>query len=309
MTTNEQSDVLIIGGGPSGISASIWCKELGLSSILVDTAPDLGGQLLSIHNSIHNYPGISVMNGTALRDRLLTSIDFERQNIWSNSHVTGFDARSVTAFLLNGSSISAHYAIIATGLRRRKLGISGEDRFVGRGVLFSGARDREFVRGKRVAVIGGGDAALENTLILSQFADKVYLIHRRDRFSARKEFIDRVRQTNNVEIILNACLTAMNGEDMVSQIQLSDLSDKTRSLDVDFVLIRIGYEPNSEIVEGQVETDAQGYIVTDRNGQTNSPNVFAVGDVANAISPTIATAIGTAATAVKSIYSLIRGSL
>jgi thioredoxin reductase (NADPH) len=305
MTSNSELDVLIIGGGPAGISALIWCRELGLSSILIDAAPELGGQLLSIYNAVNDYPGISAINGAEIRDRFFTSIDLGAEKVLLDSRVDRFDAEKVTVFLSNGSEISARFAVIATGLRRRKLGIPGEDRFTGRGILASGSRERESVRGKRVAVVGGGDAAVENALILSEFADRVYLIHRRDRLSARNEFIDKVKQANNVEIIYNAFLTSIGGQDAVRQIRLTDSSNQTTSLNVDFVLVRVGYQPNSELVKGQVQTDRAGYIVTNRDGQTTAPQVFAVGDVANPVSPTIATAVGSAATAVKAIYSLI----
>lgn len=305
MTSNAEPDVLIIGGGPAGISALIWCNDLGLSSVLVDGSSDLGGQLLSIYNPVSNYPGISALNGADIRDRFVMSVDFARQNIFLNSHVAQFDTQEVKALISNGPELSARFAVIATGLRRRKLGVSGEDQFVGNGILASGSRERETVRGKRVAVVGGGDAALENAAILSEFADKVYLIHRRDRFKARKEFIDKVTDADNVEIIYDSCVTAIVGERVVRQMQISGSSNKARSLDVDFVLVRIGYEPNSELVKGQVETDKAGFIQTDRDGRTSAPRIFAAGDVANPVSPTIATAVGSAATAVKSINCLL----
>jgi len=307
MTSNERYDVLIIGGGPAGIAASIWCSDLGLSSILVDSGPELGGQMQWIYNSINNYPGVSVKNGMEMGDRFIESIDLANQCVLLNSKVLALDATKVEAFLSDKTTLSARYAIVATGLRRRKLGIPGEQEFIGRGVLESGARDRAIAAGKRVAIIGGGDAAIENALILSEFADRVFVIHRRNELRARKEFADRVHRVGNVEIVLDRRVTSIEGGDVLERIYVDDANGSRSSLEIDLVLIRVGYQPNSEILRGQVEIDEHGYVTTDRFGQTSAPSVFAVGDVANQVSPTIATAVGTSAMAVKSIYSLISG--
>src|ERR1051325_11189260 len=135
MTEATVKDVLIIGGGPAGLSALVWCNDLGLSAILLDRGSELGGQLLWIHNEIKNYPGRITKNGPEMRDHFLSNFDHIEEQVMLNAEVVSFDASTVTATLADGKSIRASYAIIATGLRRRRLGIPGEDEFVGRGIL------------------------------------------------------------------------------------------------------------------------------------------------------------------------------
>jgi len=157
-------DVLIIGGGPAGLSALLWCQDLNMSALLVESGDELGGQLLKIYNPITNYPGRFARDGREMAEHFLASLGDLTGRVRLNSKVVSFDAGNILATLESGEVLKARAAIIATGVRRRKLGIPGEDDFVGRGILESGAKDRESVKGKRVAIIGGGDAALENAL-------------------------------------------------------------------------------------------------------------------------------------------------
>ena len=301
MTEMGVKDVLIIGGGPAGLSALLWCSDLGLSATLLDRGSELGGQLLWIHNEIKNYPGRIAKNGREMRDHFLANFDDIEEQVVLNAEVVSFDASSITATLADGRSVKARFAIIATGLRRRRLGIPGEDEFVGRGILESGAGQRELAKGKRVAVIGGGDAALENALILSEYAEKVYLIHRRSTFKARESFVEHVRRTNNVELLLDQTVSSINGNDVVRSVDIKSTKE-TQTIPVDVVLIRIGYAPNTGLLRGQIALDDNGYIIVAANGQTNSENIFAVGDAANPFSSTIASSVGTAATTIKRIF-------
>jgi thioredoxin reductase (NADPH) len=177
----------------------------------------------------------------------------------------------------------------------------------GKGVLVSGSRDRREVSGKRVAIVGGGDAALENALILSEFASKVYVIHRRKAFSARSEFVEKVAAKHNVETLYSTTILAINGSERLDSVTTLETDrEESRELAVDALLIRIGVEPNSELIAGQVETDERGYITVDRTGRTSLKRVYAVGDVANPVAPTIATSVGTGAAAAKAIAAAIR---
>jgi thioredoxin reductase (NADPH) len=200
--------------------------------------------------------------------------------------------------------IKARAAIIATGVRRRKLGIPGEDEFTGRGIITSGAKNRDTIAGKRVAIVGGGDAAIENAIILSERAEKVYVIHRKDALRARQEFADKARERQNVEFLFETRLAAIQGSESVESVVIENAyASERRKLDVDAVLIRIGIQPNSELVSGQLELDKNGYIVVNSRCETSKPNVYAVGDVASANSPTIVSAAGMGATAVKTLFS------
>jgi thioredoxin reductase (NADPH) len=308
MTEKAVKDVLIVGGGPAGLTALLWCNELGLSATLIDRRSELGGQLLWINNEIRNYPGRITKNGRELRDHFLSNFDSLEQ-VRLNSEVVSFDASKISATLGDGTVLTARSAIIATGLRRRRLGIPGESEFVGRGILESGAGQRELAKGKRVAIIGGGDAALENALILSEFAEKVFLIHRRSQFRARQEFVEQLKQKNNVEILFDYIVTSIRGDESVRLVEVtSNIPDNRRSSDVastsisvDLVLVRIGFEPNTELFRNQLDLDANGYVVVDHTGQTSTANVFAVGDVTSRETPIIAGAVGAAAIAVKSL--------
>lgn len=300
MAPTPYCDVMIVGGGPAGMTAAMWCAELGLNALLIDENDELGGQLGWIHNQIENYPGVFANNGRELRDLMVKSIDrlpFERR---LNARVVKADLPSKQLVLDSGESLTGKAVILATGVRRRKLGIEGEKEFAGRGVIASGAGGREAVRGKRVVIVGGGDAALENTLIVSELASDVTLVHRKDRFSARDEFVKAARERKNVRFEPEAVVQKIEGNNVVEGVQLLELgTGKTHFIEADNVLIRIGVEPNSELLSGEVTIDENGYAVVDFACRTSIPGVFIAGDVANPVSPTIATAVGMGAAAAK----------
>jgi thioredoxin reductase (NADPH) len=306
MTKSRKSnrpDVLIIGGGPAGMSAFKWCVELGMSSILIEGNRELGGQLLSIYNPITNYIGRSAANGSELLGHFLKQIDGLTDGAIFNARVEKFEQSKISATLSNGNVVSGRAAILATGVRRRRLGVPGETEFEGRGVLVSGARDKESVVGKRLAIIGGGDAALENALILSEYAKRIYVIHRRSEFTARPEFVNAAIASPVIEFLINSKVVELKGTDLLSSLVVSNVSQES-TIEIDAVLIRIGVQPNTEIFSGGIDLDPQGYIRVDHLCATNVRNVFAAGDVANPVSPTISSAVGNAATISKVIFSM-----
>src|SRR5690348_3321341 len=180
------------------MSAAVWCAELGRKPLLIEGNSKLGGQLFWTHNPVTNYLGSDAKNGTVLANIFVAHVERSDVEIELGRTITSVDLKNRTVSFDGGLS-TARAIVIATGVRRRKLGIPGEVEFVGRGVLTSGAGERETVRDKTVAIVGGGDAALENALILSEFARRVYVVHRREKLSARAEFLDRVRHRSNVE--------------------------------------------------------------------------------------------------------------
>ncbi|MCU0238531.1 MAG: NAD(P)/FAD-dependent oxidoreductase [Pyrinomonadaceae bacterium] len=291
-------DVIIIGGGAAGISAAIWCNELGLKTLLLEEKAELGGQLLWTFNPIKNYLGVETENGKELRDIFLKQIENYTFEYRLNTIIKSVNLSEKKINLDDGKELLAKFLVIATGIKRRKLGIEGENL---KGVLLSGKRDSDLVKGKNVCVVGGGDAALENALILAEKAEKVYLIHRNDKFRGREEFISQIKQNPKINIVFNSKIGKIIGKEKVESVELNN----GQTLIVQAVVIRIGVESNTKFFQGQIETDNSGYIKIDSNCETSINGVFAIGDVANPIAPTISSAVGMGSTAAKVIYSKI----
>ena len=295
-------DVIIIGGGPGGLSAAFWCAELGLSALLLEKEDEFGGQLLRTFNAIKNHLGVEAANGRELRDIFLRQVENREVTRRCGCPVIAANLVEKTVVLADGSRYSAGAIIIATGVSRRRLGIPGEMEFYGRGVLESGKKSESEVVGKRVLIVGGGDAALENALILSRTAANVFVIHRRTEFSARAEFAKGAASHANVELMPNAVVLEILGNDAVEAVKVKDVVTGTVvQIPVDVVLIRVGVVPNTEVFGHQINLDAAGYVVCDGKCLTSLPHVFAVGDVANPLGPTVSAAVGMSATAAKVI--------
>lgn len=291
-------DVIIIGGGVAGISAASWCDELGLKTLLLETDEKLGGQLLWTFNPIENYLGIKAKNGKEINDIFLQSIENKQFEIKLNAKIKHIDLDKKEIILETDEHFQAKFLVIATGVSRRKLNVKGEDL---QGVLFSGKRDNELAKGKRACIVGGGDAALENALILSEKAEKVYLIHRKEKFRGREEFISKIKQIKNIKVLLQTEIAEIIGKKKVEAVCLNN----GEILEVEAVLIRIGVKPNTQMFQGKLDLDELGYVKITSNCETSIKNIFAVGDVANPIAPTISSASGMGATAAKVISSKI----
>ena len=294
-------DVVVIGGGPGGLSAATWCDELGMSTLVIESEDELGGQLSWIHNPITNHLGGIFGNGSDLRDIILNQVA-EREFVVALGKEISSVAQGSVIFS-DGMSVRFKYLIVATGLSRRRIGIEAETRLVGKGVLTSGAGQRESVKGKTVAVIGGGDAAVENALILSEFAEKVVLIHRRDRFVARDEMVSQLQSRNNIEVLLNKTVKSIEDHDVLTSIVIEDVNKRElTSLAIENLLIRIGFEPNSSLLKGKIEMDEKGYIKVDSTFRSSEESIYAIGDVVSPMSPTISGAVGAGSIAAKSIH-------
>ena len=297
-------DVIIIGGGAGGLSTALWCDELGLSALLLESRAELGGQLLWTHNEIKNYLGREAKNGRELRDAFLDQIEKRNFELHLQAQIAGIDFEKKEVLLGGETLISARAIVIATGIRRRKLNIAGEEEFRTRGIIESGKKNADSVAGKSALVIGGGDAAFENALILAETAEKVTLVHRRKAFSAREEFIEQVKNHPKITILTETAVQKISGNEQIESVELKrSATGEILILPVDALLIRIGVEPNTEFSRGKLELDEDGYILIDRNCETSVKGVFAVGDVANPLAPTVSSAVGMGATAAKVIFS------
>jgi len=296
-------DVLIIGAGPAGLSAARWCDELGLDTLVLEHSEEVGGQLLSIHNPIENYLGIHPHNGRELRDHFVEQTKDCEFDLWTNVEITSVDLKAKRLVLRSGEELKSIAIIIATGLRRRKLGIPGEDEFIGRGMIESSG-DRQAFAGKDVCVVGGGDAAAENALLFAEVCPTVTLVHRGKKLRARREFAEQLHTNHCITVFPESVVHRIIGHEGVEAVEIERAGAiKPFQMAVQGVIVRIGFEPNSERFRDQLKMDQDGYVLVNGVQETMLENIFAVGDVANPLSPTISSAVGGGATAAKVIAS------
>jgi thioredoxin reductase (NADPH) len=297
-------DVIIIGAGPAGLSTAFWCDELGLDALVLEQAEEIGGQLHRVYNPIGNYLGLKTRNGQELLDLFAADVDEAEFDLWKQTSITSVDLKAKRISLASGEELQAIAIVIATGVRQRQLGVPGEKEFVGKGMIESAARDRQLFAGKDVCVVGGGDAAVENALLLAEVCPTVTLVHRGKKLRARHEFKEKLQAVHCITVFTESVLTRIIGEDDVVAVEIQRKQGlKPFQMAVRGVLIRIGVEPNTELFKGQLETDEKGYLMVNSRQESNVPMVFGVGDVANPMAPTISGATGAGATAAKVIAS------
>ena len=302
-------DVIIIGAGPAGLSAALWCDELGLETLVIEQGAEVGGQLLSVYNPVGNYLGVETRDGLSLRDLFAAQVAEKEFDLWTQVEVESVDLRARRVALRSGEQLQAISLIIATGVRRRTLGVPGEAELRGRGVIESATRDRALLAGADVCVVGGGDAAAENALLLAEVCPTVTLVHRGKRLGARREFVERIRGEHCITVFTEARLERIIGEREVEGVEIRRAGAlKPFQMAVRGVLIRIGVEPNTELFRGQAHMDERGYLVVTGEQETNVENVFAVGDVSNPLAPTISGAAGAGATAAKVIAARLNST-
>jgi thioredoxin reductase (NADPH) len=295
-------DVIIIGAGPAGLSAAFWCDELGLDALVLEQAEEIGGQLHVIHNPIENHLGVKTKNGKEFLDRITADVSKADFDLWTQTSIESIDLNAKRITLKSGETLQAISIIIATGVRRRKLGIPGEEEFQGKGIIGSGKLERDLYKGKDVCVIGGGDAAAENALILSDVCATVTLVHRSKRLRARQEMLQQLQTNHCITVFTESVVTRILGNEEVEAVEVLRKDGlKPFQIAVKGVLIRIGVEPNTELFADQLKLDDQHYIITNNTHETNVAMVFAVGDVSNPLAPTISSAAGAGATAAKVI--------
>ena len=297
-------DVIIIGAGPAGLSTAFWCDELGLDTLVLEQAEEIGGQLHRVYNPIENYLGLKARNGKELLEHFAANVDSAEFDLWTQTSITSVDLKARRVSLASGEELQSIAIVIATGIKPRQLGVPGETEFAAKGMIESGARDRHLFAGKDVCVVGGGDAAVENALLLAEVCPTVTLVHRGKKLRARREFIEKLQAVHCITVFTESVLTRIIGEDDVIAVEIQRKQGlKPFQVAVRGVLIRIGVESNTEVFKDQLDTDEKGFVVVNSVQETNVPMVFAVGDVSNPLAPTISSATGAGATAAKVIAS------
>ena len=295
-------DVIIIGAGPAGLSTAFWCDELSLDTLVLEQAEQIGGQLHRVYNPIDNYLGVKARNGEELFKLFSQDVDAAEFDLWRQVSIATVELKAKRVSLASGESLQSIAIVIATGVRPRELGVPGEREFAGKGIIESGARDRDLFAGKDVCIVGGGDAAVENALLLAEVCPTVTLVHRGKKLRARREFTERLQSNHCITVFTESVLTRIMGNEGVEAVEIQRKQGlKPFQLAVRGVLIRIGVEPNTELFREQLETDEKGFIKVSSQQETSVPMVFAAGDVANPLAPTISSATGAGATAAKVI--------
>lgn len=270
-------DTIILGGGPAGLSAAIYASRGAVSTAIVDLNM-LGGQP-SNYLELENYPGFQVIGGYDLMEKFEEHADKFGVKKFPMQEIQTVDLKNKT-IVTNEYEFKAKTIIIATGAQPMKLGVPGEKEFVGRGVSYCAVCDGAFYKNKVVAVVGGGNAAVEEAMYLTKFADKVYVIHRRNELRADKIVQERAFKNDKIEFIWDSVVKEIKGDNLVNTAVLENVKTKeTSNLSVNGVFPYIGMTPNVENISGQLQQDARGFIVTDETMATSVEGVFAIGDV------------------------------
>ena len=272
-------DLIIIGSGPAGLSAAVYGKRAGLNLLIIEEKPMSGGQILNTYE-VDNYlglPGISGFDmGMTFRQHA-EKLGAEFLEATVHSVEERGDYKCVYA---GDRELETRTVIFATGAEHAKLGVPGEEELNGMGVSYCATCDGAFFRGRTVAVVGGGDVALEDAIYLARTCEKVYLIHRRDEFRGAKVLQERVKTSENIEILWDTVIEQIQGEDQVESLSLyNKKTEEKQELSVNGVFIAVGILPNTEMYRGVVDLDEAGYVIAGEDGVTSCAGIFAAGDL------------------------------
>ncbi len=269
-------DIIIIGAGPAGLTAAIYARRASKKTLVLE-AKAYGGQIINTLD-IENYPAEENISGFDLATKMYN----QAKNLGAEFAFEPVikiqdqgDKKSVTT---DENTYEAKAIIIATGSEDRKLGLSNEDELIGKGLSYCATCDGAFYKGKTVAVNGGGNTALEDALYLSDIADKVYLIHRRDEFRGDKLLVERLKTKDNVEFILSSTITKLNADQKLDSIEITNTNGNTKTIAVDGLFVAIGRTPATATFKDVVKLDKSGYIIADEDCHTSAPGIFVAGD-------------------------------
>jgi thioredoxin reductase (NADPH) len=298
-TTQQPSDVrdvIIVGSGPAGYTAAVYAARANLSPLVFEGSVTAGGALMTT-TDVENFPGFrDGIMGPELMDNMRSQAERFGAELVSDD-ITSMDLTGAIKTLVDGAGNThrAHAVVLATGSGYRKLGVEHEDRLSGHGVSWCATCDGFFFRQQHIAVVGGGDSAVEEATFLSRFASKVTLVHRRDELRASKIMQDRAFADPKIEIAWNSAVKELHGEEKLTGVTLVDtVTGDERLLEVTGLFIAVGHDPRSELLHGQVRLDEEGYVLVDHpSTRTNLPGVFACGDLVDHQYRQAVTAAGT----------------
>ncbi|MGC5617705.1 thioredoxin-disulfide reductase [Georgenia sp. Z1491] len=297
--TADVRDVIIIGSGPAGYTAAIYAARAELRPLVIAGELDAGGALMNT-TEVENFPGFpDGIMGPDLMDKMQIQAEkFGAEVVFATATAVDLTG-AVKTVTTDEATYRARSVILANGSAYRKLGLDDEERLTGRGVSWCATCDGFFFRGQEIAVVGGGDSAVEEATFLTKFADKVYLIHRRDSLRASKIMADRALANDKIQLVWNSEVTEIHGQDKVSGLTLRDTATgQTRDLPVTGLFVAIGHDPRTAVLDGQIELDDEGYILTAApTTTTNIPGVFACGDAVDHTYRQAITAAGTGCSA------------
>lgn len=306
-------DVVIIGSGPAGISASIYAKRAGLKALTLEQNPLSGGQVLNTYE-VDNYPGLSGINGFDMGMKFREHADklgckFQNAAV---SRVRKVSAGEESGFILETSEgeIFTRTVVAAMGAVHAKLQVPGEEEFAGKGVSYCATCDGAFFRGKMTAVVGGGDVAVEDAIFLARSCEKVYLIHRRDELRAADILQKELKALPNIEILWNTVVKEISGEEKAQSLTLEDTrTGVRRSLAVDGVFIAVGIVPSGDLMKDMVDHDEQGYFLAGEECATSVPGIFVAGDLRKKKLRQVVTAVADGANAIASVLDYLRSMI
>lgn len=285
-------DLIIVGAGPAGLTCALYALRAN-KKVLVLEAKSYGGQIINAHK-IENYPGISSISGFEYATNLYNQVKNFGMEIRYETVIRIDEEKNVTT---NKDTYKAKAIVLATGAENRKLKIENEEAYVGRGVSYCATCDGNFYKDKVVAVVGGGNTAIEDALYLSNIASKVYIIHRRDTFKSEDIYLEELNKKDNVEFILNSNVTKLNGDNVLESIDVKDIDNNVVTLDVAGLFIAVGQEPKNGIFANVINLDKNGYIESSDGVHTNVDGIYVAGDARVKTLRQLTTAVGDGAIA------------
>ena len=266
-------DIIVVGAGPAGLTAAIYARRAN-KKVLVFEAKSYGGQIVNA-NLVENYPGFKSISGFDLATNMY------EQAVELGAEIKFEMVKKITKekeVITDSGTYSSKAIILATGAENRRLNLPEEVDYIGKGVSYCATCDGNFYKGKDVAIVGGGNTALEDALYLANICNKVYLIHRRETFRGEDKYVEQISLSDNIELILNSNVIDLNGEDHLDSIVVKDNDDNTRTLEVSGLFIAVGQQPKNELFADVIELDEKGYIKAHDEVYTTCEGIYVAGD-------------------------------